>query len=84
MGWVGWCPFWAGSGVEIVRDDCCGVIDGDGIYTGLGRGGVGWVGGHSQWAGCNSPIWDIGLLVKGSVTVPGLIPGWMKGCPNGL
>ena len=43
---------------------------------------------HGPRRGCNSPTWDMGLLVKRSVTVPGLIPGWVGdeegGCPNGL
>ena len=30
---------------------------------------------HGPRGDCDSPTWDMGLLVKGSLAVPGLIPG---------
>ena len=33
--------------------------------------------------GCDSPTWDMGLLVKGPVTALGLIQGWVRD-GNGL
>ena len=44
---------------------------------------------HGPRGGCDSPTWDMGLLLKRSVTrVPGLILGLVGaevvGCPNRL
>ena len=39
------------EGIGIVQDDCWEGLHGTGIYTGLGRGVVCWIGGCSPWAG---------------------------------